>query len=176
LFREFILTKKNFIIHITSMKLQIRLAKPNESAILTDLSLRSKRSNGYDETFMAACREELTVTAERMEEGEYWIAEAGSICGCVCLTPDTDDEKSAEINAFFIDPNWQRKGIGRLLWAKMLDRASQQNITTLTLDADPYAVSFYEAMGFETIGETPSGSIPGRVLPRMSIKLSGTNA
>lgn len=165
------LTKKAIIIHISPMKLQIRLAKPSETAILTELSMRSKRSNGYDDAFMEACREELTVTVERMEEGEYWVAERGVICGCVCLTPDISDKNTAEINAFFIDPQWQRKGIGRLLWEKILERAAQRNITNLTLDADPDAVSFYEAMGFETIGETPSSSIPGRVLPKMSIKL-----
>lgn len=154
------------------MELQIRLAKPHETAILTDLSLRSKRANGYDDAFMNACREELTVTVERMEEGEYWVADSGVICGCVCLTPDITDKNSAEINAFFIDPDQQRKGIGRQLWAKILERAAQRSITELTLDADPGAVAFYEAMGFETIGETPSGSIPGRVLPKMSIKLA----
>lgn len=165
------MTKKAAIIHTTSMKLQIRLAKPHETAILTELSMRSKRSNGYDDAFMDACREELTVTVERMEEGEYWVADSGIICGCVCLTPINSDKNTAEINAFFIDPDWQRKGVGRLLWAKMLERAAHQGITALVLDADPDAVPFYKAMGFETIGETPSGSIPGRVLPRMSIKL-----
>ncbi|MFK5980785.1 MAG: GNAT family N-acetyltransferase [Rhizobiaceae bacterium] len=165
------MTENAAIAHIISMKLNIRPAKPNETAILTDLSMRSKRSNGYDHAFMAACQEELTVTVKRMEEGEYWVADAGTVCGCVNLTPDATDATSAEINAFFIDPDWQRKGVGRQLWAKMLERAAQLNLTTLMLDADPYAVSFYEAMGFKTIGETVSGSIPGRVLPRMSIKL-----
>ena len=35
------------------------------------------------------------------------------------------------------------------------------------LDADPHAVGFYEHMGAKVIGEAPSGSIPGRMLPRM---------
>jgi len=153
------------------MKFSIRLAQNDEQSILTDLSLRSKRSNGYDDTFMDACREELTVTKARMNEGEYWVAEADIICGCVCLTPDISDNKSAEINAFFIDPAWQRKGIGRLLWAKMLERSAQLGISRLYLDADPYAVPFYEAVGFQIIGETASEAIPGRVLPRMLITL-----
>ena len=170
------MTKKLAIINITLINLEIRLAKPDETAVLTELSLRSKRSNGYDDAFMDACREELTVTVERMEEGEYWVADSGVICGCVCLTPDISDKNTAEINAFFIDPHWQRKGIGRLLWEKMLERAAQRDITRLVLDADPYAVSFYEAMGFKTIGKTPSGSIPGRVLPRMCVKLPKSNA
>ncbi|PCI05964.1 MAG: GNAT family N-acetyltransferase [Hyphomicrobiales bacterium] len=153
------------------MKIEIRRAKPDETAILTDLSMRSKRSNGYDDAFMDACREELTVTVERIEGGEYWVADAGVIYGCVCLGPYFSDTDSAQINAFFIDPDWQRKGIGRLLWAKILERAAQRGIIRLTLDADPAAVAFYQAMGFETIGETPSGSIPGRVIPQMAIQL-----
>jgi len=42
--------------------------------------MRSKRSNGYDEPFMAACREELTVTGEHLVEGEYWVADCGVVC------------------------------------------------------------------------------------------------
>lgn len=153
------------------MKITIRPAKINENSVLTALSLRSKRSNGYDDTFMDACVEELTVTNKRMIEGEYWVAEADIICGCVCLTADISNNDTAEINAFFIDPAWQRRGIGRLLWEKMLERSAELGISRLYLDADPFAVPFYEAVGFEIIGETPSESIPGRVLPRMLITL-----
>lgn len=70
------------------MKLEIRRARPDEADALTDLSMRSKRSNGYDDAFMEACREELTVTPKRLAEGEYWVAVADDICGCVCLLPD----------------------------------------------------------------------------------------
>lgn len=152
------------------MKITIRLAKISEAEALTELSLRSKRSNGYDDAFMAACREELTVTDARMKAGEYWVADAGTICGCACLVPEMVD-KSGEVHAFFIDPDWQRKGIGQLLWEKILERATQLGLTRLYLDADPNAVAFYRAMGFEVIGEKSSGSIPGRKLPHMSLSL-----
>lgn len=36
---------------------------------------------------------------------------------------------------------------------------------------DPFAVAFYEAMGMRITGESPSGSIPGRMLPRMERRL-----
>ncbi|MBL4733023.1 MAG: GNAT family N-acetyltransferase [Rhizobiaceae bacterium] len=158
------------------MKIIIRPAKPHEAKTLSDLSMRSKRSNGYDDSFMDACREELTITENQLSSGEYWVADAGAICGCVNLSPDKTDKTTGEINTFFIDPEWQRKGIGRLLWAKILEQAEQTGLTKLTLDADPFAVPFYEALGFETVGETPSGSIPGRVLPRMSFSLNAQPA
>lgn len=147
----------------------IRRARADEASALTDLSLRAKRSNGYDDAFMEACKAELTVTALRMEEGEYWVAQSHTVCGCVCLK--STEGGDGEVHAFFIDPDYQRRGIGRLLWRKVLERASDLRLRTLVLDADPNAVPFYRAMGFVTIGEAPSGSIQGRMLPRMTRRL-----
>lgn len=152
------------------MKLEIRRARPDEADALTDLSMRSKRSNGYDDAFMDACREELTVTPKRLAEGEYWVAVADDICGCACLLPDEKDA-SGEIHAFFIDPELKRQGIGRLLWSRVLRSASAKRLVRLHLDADPYAVPFYESLGFVVVDKVPSGSIPGRFLPKMELCL-----
>jgi len=157
------------------MSIKIRRARPEETGVLTDLSIRSKRSNGYDDLFMAACREELTVTEESLAAGEYWVAESDVVCGCACLLADPDS-RSGEIHAFFIDPQCQRKGIGRRLWQKLLDRAKEQGLDALRLDADPAAVPFYEALGFEVTGTAPSGSIAGRRLPRMTLAVDGAAA
>lgn len=146
----------------------LRRARSDEAEALTALSLNAKRSNGYDDAFMAACREELTVTDQRLAEGEYWVAEAGGLCGCACLLVDANG-RSGEVHAFFIDPAWQRKGVGRLLWNRLVQRAKEEGLAELHLDADPAAVPFYEAMGFKVVGESPSGSIPGRSLPLMKL-------
>ena len=151
------------------MNITIRLARPDEMEILTDLSMRAKRSNGYDDAFMEACRAELTVTAARMEEGEYWVAESGAVCGCVCLKVTYDGY--GEVHAFFIDPECQRQGVGRSLWLKVVERAKDLGVITLSLDADPAAVPFYRTMGFVEIGQAPSGSIEGRMLPTMECQL-----
>ncbi len=148
----------------------IRLAQAGEAEALTELSLKSKGSNGYDDAFMAACREELTVTDQRLAEGEYWVAESGGLRGCACLLAEPDS-RSGEVHAFFIDPDWQRRGVGRLIWQKLLERAKEEGLAELHLDADPAAVPFYEAMGFKIVGESPSGSIPGRSLPLMKRSL-----
>ena len=152
------------------MALAIRRARPDEAGVLTDLSMRSKRSNGYDDAFMAACREELTVTGDQIRDREYWVAEADAVCGCACLLTDPRD-RTGEVHAFFIDPGAQRKGVGRMLWQKLLARAKEEGLFRLYLDADPSAVPFYEAMGFEVVGEEPSVSIPGRMLPHMAMAL-----
>jgi N-acetylglutamate synthase-like GNAT family acetyltransferase len=155
--------------------IRIRRARPEDAGVLTELSIRSKRSNGYNDQFMAACREELTVTEERLMAGEYWVAESDVVCGCACLLADPDG-RSGEIHAFFIDPQWQRKGIGRRLWQKLLGRAKEQGLGELHLDADPAAVPFYEAMGFQVTGSAASGSIPGRSLPRMTLAMGSADS
>ncbi len=154
------------------MMLEIRLARADEAVALTELALRSKKSNGYDAAFMEACREELTITAASMAAGEYWVAYQGDyLCGFAGLIVD---RKAAigKIVDFFIDPTWKRQGVGRLLWNKILMRAKDNQLVKLHLDADPFAVPFYEAMGFKVVGKIPSGSIEGRMLPRMEMRIA----
>ena len=155
-------------------EIQIRRARPDEAGELTALSMRSKQSNGYDDAFMDACRRELTVTEQWFEEAEIWVADSGVVCGMVCLSIDPDG-RSGEVLSFFIDPEWQRKGIGRLLWQKLFERSAIMKVHSLQLDADPFAVPFYEAMGFRVVGKAASGSIEGRFLPHMKIQLAGKN-
>lgn len=157
------------------MTTEIRRAGLHEAMALTKLSLRAKQSNGYDDAFMDACRAELTVTAASMAEGEYWAAyQADVICGCMCITEDKQS-RDGEIHAFFIDPDRQRQGIGKLLWEKAVERAHAKGLVKLHLDADPFAVPFYQAMGFEIVGETPSGSIKERMIPYMEMQLASDN-
>lgn len=152
------------------MPIELRRARIDEAKDLTELSMRSKRSNGYDDVFMAACQEELTVTPEKMTAGEYWLAEDDGLLGCVCLLADVA-VSSGEVHAFFVDPIHQRRGVGRLLWQCLVEQAKIKGLTRLHLDADPEAVPFYQAMGFSIAGQTPSGSVPGRTLPKMEIVL-----
>ena len=150
---------------------RLRRAVPADAPALTDLALRSKRSNGHDDAFVEACREELTVTAEDLREGECWVADEGGARGFAMLRPGCPDGVG-EVHALFVEPDRQRTGIGRALWDRLVERARARGFTELRLDADPAAVPFYRSVGLETIGESPSGSIPGRMLPRMAGRLN----
>lgn len=149
---------------------RIRPARPDEGAVLTDLCMRSKQSNGYDDAFMAACREELTVRPEQLRADEYWVAEDDGICGCASLSVD-DAARVGQVHTFFVEPTMRGHGIGKLLWRKLLERALFHGLDRVRLDADPNAVRFYESIGFEKIGESPSGSIEGRFIPHMKLDL-----
>lgn len=120
---------------------------------------------------MNACRVELTVTVAHLCQGEYWVAcDGDEIVGLASLYPDRD-RISGEVHSFFIDPARQGQGIGERMWVKLLERAQTHGLQSLHLDADPDAVPFYEAMGFQVVGDAPSGSIPGRRIPHMTLQL-----
>jgi hypothetical protein len=60
-------------------------------------------------------------------------------------------------------------GLGRLMWRDAMAVAAAAGFEYLEIAAEPNAEGFYRKMGAERVGETPSGSIPGRVLPLMRI-------
>ena len=146
----------------------IRRAWTTEAEALTELALRAKATWGYDAAFIEACRAELTMTPERLAAWMVWVAEVdGMIAGMIALGLDGD----AEVEDFFVEPEFQGQGVGGLLMATLLDACRAQNVTSVSVDADPNAEGIYARFGFATVGRSPSGSIPGRFLPRMESKL-----
>ena len=59
---------------VVVIEIGIRRARPVDAKALTVLCMRSKQSNGYDDAFMAACSDELTITPKRLLNEEYWVA------------------------------------------------------------------------------------------------------
>jgi GNAT superfamily N-acetyltransferase len=148
---------------------QVRTARPEDAAALTELALRAKASWGYSAEFMAASRLELTVTPERMAAWDFWVAEvAGELAGMIALS---QEHGRAAIEDFFVDPRFQKRGVGAALMAVLLATCRERGVGALDVDADPHAEPIYARFGFRTVGATPSGSIPGRFLPRMELLL-----
>jgi ribosomal protein S18 acetylase RimI-like enzyme len=80
-----------------------------------------------------------------------------------------------ELGNLWVIPERIGTGLGRRLWDHAVATASAAGHQSLRVEADPHAVGFYRAMGAEQVGEVPSGSVPGRVLPLLAIVLpSGT--
>lgn len=132
---------------------------------LTDLVIRSKASNGYSEAFMQAFRPELVIGPDSLDTGEIWVSKAGrDLAGVMHVVVE---DQVAEVEALFVEPRFKRTGLGRQLWGLLEDRMRVLGAVRVELDSDPFAVGFYEAMGCEVFGETPSDSIPGRMLPRL---------
>jgi GNAT superfamily N-acetyltransferase len=73
-----------------------------------------------------------------------------------------------KLQALFVDPSYIGKGVGRLLWKDLLQKAKRLNIEAFTIDSDPYAEAFYVKMGAKRIGEIQSTVFPNRYIPLMS--------
>jgi len=149
--------------------ISLRPARPDEAACLTELCLRSKAVWGYNQEFMAACRPELTLTSEAISTSRVEVAEIdGRLLGTAQLSIHGD---VAELDKLFVEPSNLRSGAGRALftWAKA--EASRWGASVLVIDADPDAADFYRRMGAVDAGSVASGSISGRVIPRLTIEL-----
>ena len=152
------------------MTLLLRAALPGEADILTDLCLRSKAVWGYDAAFMAACRAELTITAQDLARSQIQVAvEDGRI---IAMAQLAQHGRIADIDKLFVDPSALRAGAGRQLFAWCVEEAKAAGAVALTVVADPDAAGFYRRMGMSDDGTEPSGSIPGRMLPKLSIELT----
>lgn len=155
--------------------LRIRRAQPAEAPQLSALAMRSKAHWGYDEAFMEACRAELTVRPETIEAGGVFVCECadGSIVGFCDVRPE---DGLAEVYDVFVDPDAMGEGAGTLLWRRLEERVAELGLGIIAVDADPNAVGYYERMGARLVGEAPSGSIPGRMLPRLEKRLKPATA
>ena len=149
--------------------LTLRRPTIDEACVLTDLCLRSKAVWGYDEAFMHACRGELTIESAELCSPWVQVAEcSGRLVGFVQMRLGG---ATAELSRLFVEPTDLRTGVGRRLfnWATTVARNS--GATTLMIEADPGAVGFYRRMGARDDGTAPSGSIPGRFIPRLLLSL-----
>jgi len=145
----------------------LRPGRPGDESVLSELALRSKGHWGYPPEFLEACRAELTVRPDQLVD--VVVAEVdGTIAGFRLLVADGE---TAELDALFVDPPFIGSGIGGMLLAEVLATARARDVRLIGLDADPGAEAFYARYGARTTGVTPSGSIPGRELPRMEFDL-----
>ena len=71
----------------------------------------------------------------------------------------------------FVEPSALRSGVGKALLVWATDVAKELGATRLIIDADPDAAPFYRRMGAYDVGQAPSGSAPGRVLPKLVMNL-----
>ncbi|WP_217145661.1 GNAT family N-acetyltransferase [Streptomyces sp. AC627_RSS907] len=149
------------------MDVLIRPARATEADVLTDLALRSKAHWGYDADFLEACRDELTVAAHEVARRRTMVADTdGHVLGFTTLE---GEPPTGVLGMMFVDPRVIGQGIGRLLFERTVAAGRDLGFTRLTIDADPNAEPFYRAMGAVRKGNVPSGSIAGRVLPRMVV-------
>lgn len=150
-------------------ELSLRPARRDELELLSVLCLSSKAIHGYDQGFLDAARDELTLTEDDLEKDWICVAEVdGTPAGVAQVS--VEGEK-ARIGKLFVKPGLTGNGIGSVLFDAAIEAARERRASSFIIESDPGAVAFYRSKGARADGETPSGSIPGRMLPRLVIDL-----
>jgi N-acetylglutamate synthase-like GNAT family acetyltransferase len=153
------------------MDIQIRRAQPDEAAALTEIAHAAKRHWGYPENWIEHWKDDLTITPDFIANNEMYVAINGEeIAGCCALVLS---DSLAELEHMWIRPAHMGNGVGRALFNRIVERATQLKAAGLEISSDPNAEGFYQRMGATRIGEVRS-EIEGqpRVLPRMRFALS----
>ncbi|HKU06062.1 MAG TPA: GNAT family N-acetyltransferase [Bradyrhizobium sp.] len=151
------------------MHLLIRAPEIEELPALSELCMRSKAVWGYDAAFMEACRGELSLTpADLLSSRIAVAAQDATVLGVAQVRMIGSD---ADLQKLFVEPAVLRGGVGRVLFAWALDAARAMGAVRMIIEADPDSAPFYRRLGARDSGLAPSGSIAGRMLPRLVLEL-----
>jgi GNAT superfamily N-acetyltransferase len=151
------------------VKPAIRRARPEEAPALRALAHRSKAHWPYSAEFLAAVEPMLQLEPDDVATQEVWVLELdGVVVGWHRVTSHGD---RAELEDLWLEPPVIGTGLGRFLFQHAVGLAADGGAMRMEWDADPFALGFYQAMGGEEIGSTPSAAEPGRMLPRMRIAI-----
>jgi GNAT superfamily N-acetyltransferase len=135
-------------------KVDIRLARPDDRIKLGTLQRRASLVGNAD------VREQLLehpeffdFDAELIANNQVLVAERGGrILGFATIVTHEGDD--AELEGLFVEPSHWRQGIGAALLHAIEREAGAWGANRLHVVANREALGFYEAMGFEIVGET----------------------
>jgi len=148
----------------------IRPAQGHEAEALTAIALKAKAYWGYPAGTLESWKQELTVSTQTITSRPSFVAVIGDeIVGFYSLSPSRDAWK---LDDLWVLPRFMARGIGRALVAHALETAARGGASSVTVDADPSAESFYLACGAARCGEVPAPipGEPGRVRPQLAFR------
>lgn len=154
----------------TKTELRVRHALQMEAPLLSNLALLSKSHWGYDADFLESCRAELTLSPQYIDASPVYVLEEGErIVGFYGLREEGGE---LELVYLFVEPAAMNRGYGKRLWEHAVGVAAQLGFQNLSIESDPYAEAFYQAMGARRVGEVTSSIKPDRRLPLLKFHLA----
>jgi GNAT superfamily N-acetyltransferase len=148
-------------------KPSLRDARPDESAALRELAVRSLEWWGYDEARLAAWHPPSDIA-------ESFVAEfGGELAGWAGMRPGAK-KGEFELPALYVDPGLMRRGIGSLLLAEARRRAVRRGARKLVAIGDPNAEPFFRETGGRTTGRGAAAELPGGEAARFEYPLALT--
>ncbi|HVQ15453.1 MAG TPA: GNAT family N-acetyltransferase [Vicinamibacterales bacterium] len=129
----------------------IRLALGAERSSLEALQWRASLANAGDRDALVANPDAIVLPIEQITDGHVFVAERDdAIVGFAAVLPRADG--NAELDALFVDPDFWKKGVGRLLVEHCAGVARGRASRVLHVVGNPHAEGFYVACGFRTTG------------------------
>jgi GNAT superfamily N-acetyltransferase len=143
----------------------IRPAMPSEQKELEQLQLRASLGNVGDRDALLAHPDAIELGIDQIARGRVFVSQCmGEIVGFAAVEPRANGD--SELDAMFVEPGMQRRGIGRALVDYCAEFARKQGSRHLHVVGNPHAESFYLATGFEVIGTTETRFGPGLLMRR----------
>jgi GNAT superfamily N-acetyltransferase len=107
-----------------------------------------------------------------VRSGTYYVAETsdGAIIGAGGWTIAPEGRRAAEVRHLVVDWRHQRQGIGRRLMMGIFAEAQLQGVSRIEARATRNAVAFYEAMGFDSLGQVVVPLRPGIEFPAVMMR------
>jgi GNAT superfamily N-acetyltransferase len=137
----------------------IRPAIPSERRALEALQWRASLGNEGDRDALLRHPDAIDLPAEQIAAGGVFVLEQeGTIVGFSAILPREDGD--TELDALFVEPDIQRRGIGRRLIEHCAAVARSAGSRSLHVIGNAHAKEFYLSCGFEILGpfETRFGS------------------
>jgi GNAT superfamily N-acetyltransferase len=152
----------------------IRLAVPSERAELEALQWRASLANPGDRGVLLAHPDAIELPMEQITAGDVFVAQLrDAVVGFAALRVHAGQEQAdqeqadqeIELDAMFVEPGMQRRGIGKLLLEHCIEAARRRECCALKVVANPHAMYFYRACGF-----SPAGTCETRFGPALSMR------
>jgi GNAT superfamily N-acetyltransferase len=132
--------------------LTITPARAAERGALEALQRRASLMNEADRAALLAHPDAIDLPVEQIESGCVWVARRDdAILGFSVVLRRADND--AELDGLFVEPSAWRHGTGRALVEAACARARSEGARLLHVIAGREAAAFYQACGFELLGE-----------------------
>jgi GNAT superfamily N-acetyltransferase len=147
----------------------VRPARASERKALEALQLRSSLDGPAYRADLAAHPDAIELPADHIAAGLVRVAEQdGVVVGFSVLLERSG--AACELDGLFVEPRRMRGGVGRRLVEDAARTARERGADRIDVVANPQALAFYAAVGFERVGEAQTRF--GRA-PRMSLDVTG---
>jgi GNAT superfamily N-acetyltransferase len=143
----------------------IRPATPAERKTLEALQWRASLGNEGDRDALLRHPDAIDLPPEQIAGGGVFVLEQdGAIVGFSAILPRDDGD--TELDALFVEPSIQRRGIGRRLIEHSAEVARARGSKALHVVGNAHAKPFYLACGFDIVGTFETRFGPGLLLRR----------